>query len=76
MSGTFDAEISNSFIRNKCSSFAPEGLETTLFQNGCLAFRSPASSDLCLKLKSPMVIQTAASKHFTITNRYADPCGF
>jgi hypothetical protein len=22
----------------------PEGLETTLFQNGCLAFRSPAST--------------------------------
>jgi hypothetical protein len=61
----------NSFICSKFSSFAPEGLETTLFQNGCLAFRSPASSDLCLKLKSsvmsvsfqvwPSDLQTAAS---------------
>jgi hypothetical protein len=53
--GHCGAEISNSFICNKTSRFAPEGLETTLFQIGCLAFRSPGSSDLCLKLKSSIV---------------------
>jgi hypothetical protein len=45
--GHCGAEISNLFKSNKFSSFALEGLETTLFQNGCLALRSPASSDLC-----------------------------
>jgi hypothetical protein len=43
--GLRDAEISNSFLWSKFSSFAPEGLETALFQNGCLAFISPASTD-------------------------------
>jgi hypothetical protein len=37
---------------SKFSSFDPEALETTLFQNGCLAFSSPAKIDLCLRLKS------------------------
>jgi hypothetical protein len=36
--------------KSKFSSFAPEGLETTLFQNGCLAFRSPASSSSLIAL--------------------------
>jgi hypothetical protein len=40
---------------SKFSSFAPEVLEATLFQNGCLAFKSPASSDLSLKLKSSVM---------------------
>jgi hypothetical protein len=45
------SETSNSFICSKFSGFVPEALETMLFQNGYLALRSPASSDLCLKLK-------------------------
>jgi hypothetical protein len=50
--------LSNSFIRSKFSSFRPEGLETTLFQNGCLLFRSPTSSDLCLKLKGSLMFES------------------
>jgi hypothetical protein len=38
--GHHGAEISSSFICIKFSSFAPEGLTSTLFQNGCLAFRT------------------------------------
>jgi hypothetical protein len=34
----------------------PEGLEMILFQNGCLAFRSLAYSDLRLKLIKSSVI--------------------
>jgi hypothetical protein len=49
------AEISNPFICSKFSIFTPEGLETMLFQSGCSAFRSPVSSDLCLKLKSSVM---------------------
>jgi hypothetical protein len=48
-------EISNSFICSKFSRFAPEGLVTTLFQNGCSAFRPHVSSDLCLQLKSSIM---------------------
>jgi hypothetical protein len=69
--GHCDAEILNSFMYSKFSSFTFEGLETMLLQNGCLAFRSPASSDLHLKLKSSVMstsfqawpgdLQTAAS---------------
>jgi hypothetical protein len=69
--GHCGAEISDSFICRKFSSFTHEVLETTLFQNGCLAFGSPARRDLCLKLKSSVVfvsfqawsgdLQTAAS---------------
>jgi hypothetical protein len=45
--GHCGAGISNIYIyMYMSSSFAPEELETTFFQNGCLAFRSPASSDL------------------------------
>jgi hypothetical protein len=44
------AEISESFICSKFSNFTPEGLETVLYQNGYLEFRSPTSSKLCLKL--------------------------
>jgi hypothetical protein len=47
--GYCDAEISNSLI---CSKLVSQLLETTLFQNGSLAFRSPAGSNLCLKLES------------------------
>jgi hypothetical protein len=49
------AEISKSFVCSKFSIFAPEGLEITLFRNGCLAFISLANSDLCLKLKSSVM---------------------
>jgi hypothetical protein len=49
------AEILKSPIYSKFSSFMPEGLETMLFQNGYLAFRSPASSNLSLKLKSSVM---------------------
>jgi hypothetical protein len=69
--GHCGAEISNKFICTKFSNFAPEGLEITLFQNGCLAFGSPANSNLYLKLKISMTsasfqalpgdLQTAAS---------------
>jgi hypothetical protein len=69
--GLWGAEISNSFICNNFSSLTSERLETTLFRNGCLEFRSPSSSDFCLKLKSSMIsasfqawtgdLQTAAS---------------
>jgi hypothetical protein len=52
ISGTLWCWNSNRFICSKFSSFAPEWLQTTLFQSGCLAFSSPASSDLSLKLKS------------------------
>jgi hypothetical protein len=72
--GHHGAETSNSFICSKFSSFAPDWLETTLFQNGCLTFRSPASSDLCLQLKSSVMsasfqawpgdLQTAASSTY------------
>jgi hypothetical protein len=44
--GYFDAEISNSFIWKKLRTFASECLETAVFQNVCLVFRSSASSDL------------------------------
>jgi hypothetical protein len=61
----------------------PEGFETALFQNGCLAFRSPAKIDLRLKVKcSVMSVSFQARprdscKHdFAITNRYADRCRF
>jgi hypothetical protein len=70
--GDCGAEISKSFTSNNCNSFSPEGFETALFQNGCLAFRSPASIDLRLKPKSSMMsaslqarpgdLYTAASK--------------
>jgi hypothetical protein len=53
--GHCGAEISYSFICNKLSSLVPEMLGTTLFQNGCLAFRSLATSDLCLKFKSSVI---------------------
>jgi hypothetical protein len=53
--GHCGAEISNSFICSKLSSFITEGLETILFQNGCLAFGSPAKMNLLLKLKSSMM---------------------
>jgi hypothetical protein len=36
----------------KSTSFSPEEFETALFQNGCLAFRSPARIDFLLELKS------------------------
>jgi hypothetical protein len=52
--GYCGAEISNSFICIKFSSIEPELLETTLFRNGCLAFRS-ASNDLRLKLKMSVI---------------------
>jgi hypothetical protein len=51
MSWTFMCGNFNSFICSKFGSFGHEDLEITLFQNRCLAVRSPASSDLCLKLK-------------------------
>jgi hypothetical protein len=38
-------EISNSLKLNKAMGFSPEGIETALFQNGALAFRSPAKRD-------------------------------
>jgi hypothetical protein len=44
------AVISSWLASNKHKSSLPEGLETALFQNGCLAFRSPASIDLRLSL--------------------------
>jgi hypothetical protein len=49
--GHCGAEISNAFICSKYSSFMSERLEITLFENGCLTFKSPASSELCLKFK-------------------------
>jgi hypothetical protein len=62
--GHCGAEILNLFICNKFSSVAQEGLETTLFQNGCLAFRSPASSDLCLRDSS----QSSQSQKYVTTD--------
>jgi hypothetical protein len=53
--GYCGAEISNLFICSQFSSFAHEGVETTLFHTGYLAFRPPASIDLCLELKSSMM---------------------
>jgi hypothetical protein len=53
--GYCGAEISNSLKSNKAISFSPEKFETALFQNGCLAFRSPAKIDLRLKLKSSVI---------------------
>jgi hypothetical protein len=41
-----------SFVSNNCSNFSPEGFETALFQDGCLALRSPAKMHLCLRFKS------------------------
>jgi hypothetical protein len=80
------AEISNSFICNKFSSFAPKELKNMLFQNGYLAFSSHASSDLCLKLKSSMMsasfhiwpddLYTAASSTSVLPIRIHTPCGF
>jgi hypothetical protein len=55
MSGILWCWNLNLFICNKFSIFGPEGLESALFQNRCLAFRSPASSDLCLKLKNSAI---------------------
>jgi hypothetical protein len=52
--GHYGAEISNFFMSNKTKSFSPEGFETVLFQNGCLAFRSSANIVLFLKLKISM----------------------
>jgi hypothetical protein len=49
------AEILYSFMCTKFSGFVPEGLETMLFQNGCLAFTSSASRNLCLKLKGSVM---------------------
>jgi hypothetical protein len=49
------AEISKSLVSNKSNSFLPEGFETVLFQNGCLAFRSNARTDLRLNFKSSMM---------------------
>jgi hypothetical protein len=53
--GHCGTEISNSCKSNKLNSFSPEGFVTALFQNGCLAFRSPASIDLRLRLKSSVI---------------------
>jgi hypothetical protein len=57
---------------SKFNSFAPQAFETTLFQNGCLSLRSPASSELRLKLKGSVMsvsfqawpgdLQTAANR--------------
>jgi hypothetical protein len=83
--GYCGAEIAKSFICSKLSSFTPKGLETILFQNGCLAFRSPAKMDLLLKFKSSIMSSSvqallgdlySCKQYFTITNRYADPCRF
>jgi hypothetical protein len=52
------AEISKSLVPNNCNSFWPEGLETALFQDECLAFRSPTKMNLCLKLKSSVMSTT------------------
>jgi hypothetical protein len=70
--GHCGAEISNSLLSDNSNSFSPEGFETALFQDGYLAFRSPANTDLFLKLKRllmstslqapPWDLQTAASK--------------
>jgi hypothetical protein len=49
--GRCGADISNSSVCNKVNSIAPERLEITLFKNGRLAFTSPSSIDLRLKLK-------------------------
>jgi hypothetical protein len=48
-------EILYATVCSKFSSFAPEGFETTLFQNGCLGFRPPFSSDVCLSLRDQIV---------------------
>jgi hypothetical protein len=75
--GHCGAEISNWFTSNKCNSLSPEGFETALFQNGFLAFRSPAKIDLGLKLKSSVMsvslqarpgdLKTAASNTSLLT---------
>jgi hypothetical protein len=77
--GNYGAEISNLFICNKVGSIAPERLENMVFQIGRLAFKSLASSDLCLKFKSSMVsalFQAWPGDLYTITNRYVNPRGF
>jgi hypothetical protein len=53
--GYSGAEILNSRICYKFCSFAPEGRETALYPNGCLAFISPASKDLCLDLNNSVM---------------------
>ena len=58
--GLFGADIWNSLISNKSSNFSPEGFEIALFQNGFLAFRSPANTVLFLIAKSFMM---SASLH-------------
>jgi hypothetical protein len=42
-------------MSNKLNIFLLKGFETVLFQNKCLAFRSPANIVLCLKLKSSVM---------------------
>jgi hypothetical protein len=66
--GHCSAEISNSFISNKFSSFAPEELEATLFHNDRLAFKSFACmskaeelSDICIIQGMAWDLQTDAS---------------
>jgi hypothetical protein len=53
--GHCGAEISNLLNSSKAISFSPEGFESALFQNGCLAFKSLAKIDLRLKLKSSVI---------------------
>jgi hypothetical protein len=62
------AGISNSLISNN-NSFLPEGFETAPFQNGCLAFSSPALADLCLKLKSSVTSTSVLLKLSDVAGR-------
>jgi hypothetical protein len=64
MRGHCGAEISNSFKSNKAMIFSPEAFEIALFQNGCLAFRSPASIDLRLNLKSSVMSASPQARRF------------
>jgi hypothetical protein len=58
MRGICGAEISNSLLSNKSSSFSPEKSQTALFQKGFLAFGSPARTALHLTGRSCMMSES------------------
>jgi hypothetical protein len=53
--GHCGSEISNSLLSLGSNGFSPEVFRTSLCKNGCLAFRSPVSEGLRLKLKSSVL---------------------